>query len=276
MFREDNVEQAIIEQLKELGYEYQYAPDIERDYKEAILKDVFYESLYKINKDITEEGITKFWEDGLKRNGKFENVITVGMRGEADTAIMQNATLKDNIDLLRDVLKTQNRLIKENVDENLDNVPRMLALYKEVEPYFYGDESTPGLMDRPELEGVTLMLCDDNHGNLRTVPTEKMRNHKGGYGMYYHFDYHGWPFSYEWFNTSYLPKVKEQMCAAYEFGIRDLWIVNVGDIMTETKIGKYKLDFDIPQDVKDLLDKLCTKYEAYIVGGCVLFAKLNE
>ena len=32
MFREDNVEQAIIEQLKELGYEYQYAPDIERDY----------------------------------------------------------------------------------------------------------------------------------------------------------------------------------------------------------------------------------------------------
>lgn len=46
--------------------------------------------------------------------------------------------------------------------------------------------------------------------------------------------------------------------------------------MTETKIGKYKLDFDIPQDVKDLLDKLCTKYEAYIVGGCVLFAKLNE
>lgn len=189
-----------------------------------------------------EKGITKFWENGLKRNGKFENVITVGMRGEADTAIMQNATLKDNIDLLRDVLKTQNRLIKENVDENLDNVPRMLALYKEVEPYFYGDDTTPGLMDSPELEGVTLMLCDDNHGNLRTVPTEKMRNHKGGYGMYYHFDYHGWPFSYEWFNTNYLPKVKEQMCAAYEFGIRDLWIVNVGDIMTNEFPLAYFLD----------------------------------
>ncbi len=54
------------------------------------------------------EGITKFWEDGLKRSGKFENVITVGMRGEADTAIMgKNATLEDNIQLLRDVLKTQ-------------------------------------------------------------------------------------------------------------------------------------------------------------------------
>ena len=178
------------------------------------------------------EGITKFWEDGLKRNGKFENVITVGMRGEADTAIMQNATLADNINLLRDVLKTQNRLIRENVNEDLDKVPRMLALYKEVEPYFYGDKHTKGLMDDPELEGVTLMLCDDNHGNLRTVPTEHMRSHKGGYGMYYHFDYHGWPYSYEWLNTNYLPKAREQMSAAYDFGIRDLWIVNVGDILT--------------------------------------------
>lgn len=178
------------------------------------------------------EGITKFWEDGLKRNGKFENVITVGMRGEADTAIMQNATLADNINLLRDVLKTQNRLIRENVNEDIQQVPRMLALYKEVEPYFYGDKHTKGLMGDPELEGVTLMLCDDNHGNLRTVPTEAMRNHKGGYGMYYHFDYHGWPYSYEWLNTSYLPKAREQMSAAYEFRIRDLWIVNVGDILT--------------------------------------------
>ena len=180
-----------------------------------------------------EEGITRFWEDGLKRNGKFENVITVGMRGEYDSTIMgKDATLKDNIDLLRAVLKTQNRLIKENVNADIDKVPRMLALYKEVEPFFYGDEETEGLMDSPELEGVTLMLCDDNFGNLRTLPTEHMREHRGGYGMYYHFDYHGWPVSYEWVNSSYLPKVWEQMTNAYEFGIRDLWIVNVGDIFT--------------------------------------------
>ncbi len=190
-----------------------------------------------------EKGITKFWEDGLKRNGKFENVITVGMRGEADTAIMQNATLKDNIDLLRDVIRTQNNLIKKYVNEDVQKVPRMLALYKEVEPYFYGDKKTKGLMNDPELDGVTLMLCDDNHGNLRTVPTEKMRNHKGGYGMYYHFDYHGWPFSYEWINSTALPKVKEQMSAAYDFGIRDLWIVNVGDVMTNEFPLNYFLDF---------------------------------
>ncbi|MBP5492118.1 MAG: glycosyl hydrolase 115 family protein [Clostridiales bacterium] len=190
-----------------------------------------------------EKGITKFWEDGLKRSGKFENVITVGMRGEADTAIMgKDATLKDNIDLLRKVLKTQNKLIKKYVNPNLDEVPRMLALYKEVEPYFYGDEKTPGLMDDPELEGVTLMLCDDNYGNLRTVPTPHMRKHKGGYGMYYHFDYHGFPISFEWFNTTHLSKVWEQMTMAYDFDIRDLWIVNVGDIFSNEYPLAYFLD----------------------------------
>ena len=180
------------------------------------------------------EGITKFWEDGLKRSGKFENVITVGMRGEADTAIMgKNATLEDNIQLLRDVLKTQKKLIQERVNPDLTNVPRMIALYKEVEEFFYGNEKTKGLMGAEELEDVILMLCDDNYGNLRTLPTEEMRKHAGGYGMYYHLDYHGWPVSYEWINSSYLPKIWEQMSMAYDFGVRELWMVNVGDIATQ-------------------------------------------
>lgn len=180
------------------------------------------------------EGITKFWEDGLKRSGKFENVITVGMRGEADTAIMgKNATLEDNIQLLRDVLKTQKKLIQEHVNPDLIRVPRMIALYKEVEEFFYGDEKTKGLMGAEELEDVILMLCDDNYGNLRTLPTEEMRKHAGGYGMYYHLDYHGWPVSYEWINSSYLPKIWEQMSMAYDFGVRELWMVNVGDIATQ-------------------------------------------
>ena len=201
------------------------------EYKYLRGKDSVYGDAW--NFQVNREGITRFWEDGLKRSGKFESVITVGMRGEADTAILgKNATLKDNIDLLRDVLKTQNDLIRKYVNVDLEKVPRMLALYKEVEPYFYGDKDTKGLMGDPELDGVTLMLCEDNHGHLRTVPTEEMRNHKGGYGMYFHFDYHGWPYSYEWANTNSLPEVKEQMCAAYEFGIRELWIVNMGDIFS--------------------------------------------
>ncbi len=165
------------------------------------------------------------------------------MRGEQDTAIMgKEATLADNINMLQDVLQNQNQLIHKHIHPDLSEVPRMLALYKEVEPFFYGDENTPGLIHSEELEDVILMLCDDNHGNLRTLPTREMLNHKGGYGMYYHFDYHGGPISYEWINSSYLPKIWEQMTMAYDFGVRDLWIVNVGGIATQEFPLSYFLD----------------------------------
>lgn len=195
------------------------------------------------------EGITRFWRDGLRRNGHLRNIITVGMRGEADSAILgRDATLKDNIDLLRDVLKTQNQLIREEVNADLDKVPRMLALYKEVEPYYYGDSSTEGLMNDPELDGVILMLCDDNHGYLRSLPDEAMRSHKGGFGMYYHFDYHGGPISYEWINSSYLPEVWEQMTACYEHGVDQLWIVNVGDLGLQEMPLSYFMDLAYDYD----------------------------
>lgn len=211
------------------------------EYKYLRGKDSIYGDAWNFRAN--REGIIRFWEDGLKRSGKFENVITVGMRGEADTAILgKGATLADNIELLRDVLRTQRKLIQENVNEDLTKVPRMIALYKEVEEFFYGKDDVKGLMGSEELEDVILMLCDDNYGNLRTLPTEEMRKHKGGYGMYYHFDYHGWPISYEWINSSYLPKVWEQMTQAYEFGVRDLWIVNVGDIATQEFPLSYFLD----------------------------------
>lgn len=189
------------------------------------------------------EGIICFWRDGLKRNGHLKNIITIGMRGERDSAIMgEEASLEDNIRLLQDVIREQHTLIRECVDPDLKKVPRMLALYKEVEPYFYGDEKTAGLLEDDELRDVILLLCDDNHGYLRSRPWGKMREHEGGYGMYYHFDYHGEPVSYEWVNSTYLPCVWEQMTNAYETGIQKLWIVNVGDLAFQEFPLNYFMD----------------------------------
>ncbi len=186
------------------------------------------------------EGIIKFWEDSLEERSRLENVVTVGMRGEADTPILSSgSTLADNAALLRDVIATQNGIIHEKYQKDIMDIPRMLALYKEVEPFYYGDGKIPGIKGCSELDGVTLLLCDDNFGNLRRLPDEDERDHAGGFGMYYHFDYHGDPISYEWFNTSYLPKVWEQMTSAYDNGIRKMWIVNVGDIFT----NEYPLAF---------------------------------
>ncbi|MCH5272302.1 MAG: glycosyl hydrolase 115 family protein [Lachnospiraceae bacterium] len=182
---------------------------------------------YYVNKN----GLLKYWEGGLYRSGKYENIITVGMRGERDSSMLgPDATLEENINLLKDIITEQRKLIAKYVNEDTSKVPQMLALYKEVEAYYYGDETTAGLKDWDGLDGVTLMLCEDNFGNMRTLPKEELRKRKGGYGMYYHFDYHGGPVSYEWVNSTPIAKVWEQMSMAYDYGIRDIWIVNVGDL----------------------------------------------
>lgn len=182
---------------------------------------------YRTNK----EGLIKFWADGLKRSGKFESLITIGMRGERDSCLLEgSASLKDNIDVLKDIVIEQRKLIRQYVNEDVSKVPQLLALYKEVEAYFYGDENVEGLKDWKELEDVIFMLCEDNFGNMRTLPPKENANRKGGWGMYYHFDYHGAPISYEWVNSTRLAKVWEQMTMAYEYGVREAWIVNVGDL----------------------------------------------
>ncbi len=194
---------------------------------------------YYINRD----GLLNFWRDGLKRGGHLESIITIGMRGERDTSMLgPEATLRDNIELLRDIIHEQRKLIAEHVNEDVSQVPQLLALYKEVEAYFYGDDTVPGLIGWEELDDVILLLCEDNYGNMRTLPTEEMRAHRGGYGMYYHFDYHGGPISYEWVNSTPLEKVWEQMTQAYECGVRELWIVNVGDLKPQELPLTYFMD----------------------------------
>lgn len=87
MFKEEQVEQAIIEQLQGLGYEYIYGPEIERDYKEVILKDIFLKSLFRINPDITIEiadevyrKVRNFTNIGLvQANYEFYHMLYVGV-----------------------------------------------------------------------------------------------------------------------------------------------------------------------------------------------------
>ncbi|MCR4617943.1 MAG: glycosyl hydrolase 115 family protein [Lachnospiraceae bacterium] len=195
------------------------------------------------NFDKNKEGLKNYWRGGLLRNGKYENIITMGMRGERDSEVLgATATLKDNIDYLKEVITVQNELIKETVSENLDDTHRMLAIYKEVEKYFHGDETTEGLKNWDGLNGITCMLCEDNFGNLRTLPEKDQRDRKGGWGMYYHFDYHGDPISYEWINSTHIARTCEQMSQAYDYGIREIWIVNVGDLKPQEFPLSYFLD----------------------------------
>lgn len=178
------------------------------------------------------DAITRFWKDGIIRNKDFRNIITIGMRGENDSKLLgANATLKDNIDVIKSAITTQRKLISEVFGCDPDDVPQMLAIYKEVEDYYYGNKDTAGLREWEELKNVIFMLCEDNFGNTRGLPEKSdLEKHPGGFGMYYHFDYHGAPISYEWQNCVRLTKTCDQLTNAYDHGVRKLWIVNVGDI----------------------------------------------
>lgn len=174
------------------------------------------------------EGLYKYWEDGLERDKHLRNMITIGMRGERDTSMLgDNSPVKDNVELLKKIISDQQKIIKE---KGCEDMPQMLALYKEVEGYYYGSEDAEGLCKWDALEPVTLLLSDDNFGNVRTLPTKEVRDREAGWGLYYHFDYHGGPVSYEWVSSMPLQKTWEQVTMAYDYGIRDLWVVNVGDL----------------------------------------------
>ena len=62
MVNENTLEQAIISELQEKGYEHIYGPEIERDYHKVILEDCFRDSIYHINAGITEEIITEAYK----------------------------------------------------------------------------------------------------------------------------------------------------------------------------------------------------------------------
>ena len=77
-------------------------------------------------------------------------------------------------------------------------------------------------------DDVTLLWAEDNWGDVRRLPTAEERKRSGGAGIYYHFDYHGGPRSYQWINTSPIPKIWDQMSLAKQYGADRIWIVNVG------------------------------------------------
>lgn len=189
------------------------------------------------------EGILRFWEDGVKRSIGHNVFPTVGMRGENDSKMLgEDSLISDNVRLLKEIITKQREMIHEHLETDGKKVPQLFAVYKEVEDYYFGGGSEEGLRGFKELEDVTLLLCEDNWGNMRALPEAFERNHKGGFGMYFHLDYHGDPISYEWVSSTELSKIWEQMTEAYEYGVRELWIVNVGDVKFQEFPLNYFMD----------------------------------
>lgn len=172
----------------------------------------------KWNYEQNPEQLKAFWESGLKRVADKEQIITVGMRGDGDEPMTEGTATA----LLEKIVRDQREIITKVTGKPADQTPQLWALYKEVQSYYDKGMRVP--------DDVTLLLCDDNWGNIRKLPalTEKPRT--GGYGIYYHFDYVGGPRNYKWINTNSIQKIWEQMNLAHQYNANQIWIVNVGDL----------------------------------------------
>ena len=179
-----------------------------------------------------EEVMTKFWREGVEQRKNFENIYTIGLRGENDTAMVQGQT--ESISLLQRIVDVQRKIIAAVVNPNVEAVPQLWALYKEVQGYYEKGLRVP--------DDVTLLWAEDNWGDVRRLPTAEERKRSGGAGIYYHFDYHGGPRSYQWVNTSPIAKIWDQMSLAKKYGADRVWIVNVGHFKGYELPTEYFLD----------------------------------
>jgi hypothetical protein len=170
------------------------------------------------NYENNEAVLKRFWRKGIRNICPYESIITMGMRGDGDKPMSEEA----NITLLEKILSDQQEIITEVTGKERTAIPQLWAIYKEVQEYYEKGIQIP--------DEVTLLFCDDNWGNIRKVPEPGVRPQSGGYGMYYHFDYVGEPRNYKWVNTNPISRVWEQMNLAYHYGVKKIWIVNAGDI----------------------------------------------
>lgn len=164
------------------------------------------------------EQLNAFWKKGIENMGSHESVVTMGMRGDGDEPMTQGTA----IHLLEEIVADQRKIIEAVSGKPAAETPQVWALYKEVQDYYDKGMRVP--------DDVTLLFSDDNWGNLRRVPAAGAPERKGGYGIYYHFDYVGGPRNYKWINTNNIARVWEQMHLAWEYKARQIWIVNVGDL----------------------------------------------
>ncbi len=162
--------------------------------------------------------LQKFFREGIERMKGTEQIVTIGMRGDGDEAMSAEADTK----LMTNIINDQRKIIADVTGRKASETQQVWALYKEVLDYYDKGMKVP--------DDVTLLLCDDNWGNVRRVPNAQERKHKGGWGLYYHVDYVGAPRNSKMLNVTPVQNPWEQLTLAYENGIDRLWILNVGDL----------------------------------------------
>ncbi|MDQ0828893.1 hypothetical protein QF032_000737 [Streptomyces achromogenes] len=166
--------------------------------------------------------ISDYWRARARENAAYQSSWTLGMRGLHDSALETRhaTTIPEKVAVMNDIIADQRRILAEEVGAAAE--PQIFIPYKEVLDLYNAGVRVP--------DDVTLIWPDDNHGNMRQLPTESERARAGGNGIYYHLSYWGRPRSYLWLDTTQLAKVWQELRRVYEHRADRMWIFNVGDL----------------------------------------------
>jgi GH35 family endo-1,4-beta-xylanase len=175
--------------------------------------------------------LDSFWTIGIQHMDHHESIVTVGMRGDGDKPMTEGS----NIQLLEKIVADQRAILQKVTGKPASATPQSWALYKEVQDYYDKGMRVP--------DDVTLLLCDDNWGDVRKLPLLTEKRRAGGYGLYYHFDYVGGPRNYKWINTNQISRAWEELHLTKAYGVDHIWIVNVGDIKPLEFPTQFFLDY---------------------------------
>ena len=177
------------------------------------------------------EAIKRFFREGIENTKDYESMVTIGMRGDEDRPMTDAGSREANFRVMEEIIAEQRKIIRKATGRPAEEMPQVWTLYSEVLDYYDGGLDVP--------DDVIVMLCDDNFGHVRRLPSLEEERHPGGYGMYYHVGYYGAPRASKWLTMSALPEMWEQLSATYDYGVDKFWILNVGDI----KPHEYAIDF---------------------------------
>ena len=174
--------------------------------------------------------IDQFFREGIQRAKNTEDLITIGMRGDGDTAMGAREGHDDEfvandqatIKLLEKIVKNQRQIIAKETGRPAKERPQVWALYKEVQRYYDKGLKVP--------DDAIILFSDDNWGDIRRLPSADELKHKGGFGMYYHVDYVGAPRNSKWLNITPIQHIWDQLTLTYQYGVDRLWVLNVGDL----------------------------------------------
>lgn len=175
-----------------------------------------------------------YWETRVKTNGKYENTYTLGLRGIHDYPMEGANTTAERTKLMQQAIDDQRDMLRRNIDRPIEEIPQVLCTYEEVLDAYHNGLQVP--------EDVTMLWCDDKHGYTRNLCNPEEMKRKGGSGIYYHLSYHGDPASWIWLSPLSPSLISTELSKAYTFGVRKIWIFNVGDIKPAEKEISFVMD----------------------------------